>query len=66
MTEEKCRVCGKAPLSADEKALTRKLIDKDAAAFFCLSCMAEYLEAEEWELKEKIKEFRDKDCIFFR
>ena len=66
MTEEKCRVCGKSPLAEDEKALTRKLIDKNAPDFFCLTCMAEYLEAEEWELKEKIKEFRDKGCIFFR
>ena len=66
MQKEKCCVCGKAPLSTDETGLTKKLIDKNAVDYYCIICMAKFLEASEEELREKIEDFKKDDCIFFR
>ena len=59
METKKCYVCGKTPLTKDEIGLTKKIIDKKATAFYCLACMAEYLEVTEEELLAKIEEFKN-------
>lgn len=61
-----CYVCGKTPLSKDEVGLTKKLIDKKPDKFYCLSCLAEYLEVTEEELQDKIEEFKDEGCTLFK
>ena len=66
MTEKKCYVCGKTPLTKDEIGLTKKLINKKAASFYCLSCLAEYLEVTEEELLAKVEEFKNEDCTLFK
>jgi len=60
-----CKVCGKEPLTKDEIGLTKKLFDAEAKAFFCLSCLAEYLEVEEEYLRDKLQEFKDEGCTLF-
>lgn len=66
MERKKCYVCGKAPLSKDEIGLTKKLIGKKSTEFYCLQCMAEYLEVTEEELLAKIEEFKNEGCILFK
>ena len=66
MAEKKCYVCGKIPLSKDEIGLTKKLIDKKAVNFYCLSCLAESLEVTEEELLAKIEEFKEEGCTLFK
>ena len=64
--EKVCYVCGKSPLGKDEIGLVKKLIDKNAKHFYCLDCLAEYLEVTAEELKDKIEEFRDEGCALFQ
>lgn len=66
MERKKCYVCGKAPLSKDEIGLTKKLIDKKPTVFYCLPCLAEYLEVTEEELIAKIEEFKEEGCVLFK
>ena len=66
MEKKKCYVCGKTPLSKDEIGITKKLIDKKTTTFYCLSCLAEYLEVTEDELLAKIEEFKNEGCVLFR
>lgn len=66
MEDKKCYVCGKYPLSKDEIGLTKKIIDKKTSIFYCLKCMAEYLEVTEEELVNKIEEFKEEGCTFFK
>lgn len=66
MESKKCFVCGKNPLSKDEIGLTKKIIDKKATSFYCLSCLAEYLEVTEEELLAKIEEFKNDGCALFK
>ena len=66
MERKKCYVCGKAPLSKDEIGLTKKLIDKKSTVFYCLPCLADYLEVTEEELIAKIEEFKEEGCVLFK
>lgn len=56
--------CGR-PLILDEIALHRKLINRGAEEFMCLTCLAEYLNSDEDTLREKIKFFRRQGCTLF-
>lgn len=62
---KKCYVCDRSPLTKNEIGLTKKLIDKKATTFYCIDCLAEYLEVTTEELEAKIEEFKDKGCKLF-
>ena len=59
-----CCQCSKK-LLPDEIALTRKLINRGASRFFCLSCLARHFELPESALEEKIRQFRAMGCTLF-
>ena len=61
---EQCANCASI-LSKDEKALNKKLIDKNIKHFMCLKCLANYLEVSEEALSEKIEEFKEEGCVLF-
>lgn len=61
-----CYVCGKSPLSKDEIGLTKKLIDKKSTVFYCLPCLADYLEVTQEELLDKLEEFKNEGCTLFQ
>lgn len=61
-----CYVCGKTPLSRNEVGLTKKLIDKKSPVFYCIPCLAEYLEVTSEELFAKIEYFKDEGCTLFK
>jgi len=60
-----CYVCNKENLSKNEIGLTKKLLSKDAKIYYCLDCLADYLEVETEFLLEKIEEFKNQGCEFF-
>jgi len=60
-----CYICGKEPLSKNEIGLTRKLLDKNPTRFYCLDCLAEYLEVDAEFLLAKIEEFKEQGCKLF-
>jgi len=60
-----CYVCRKEALSKNEIGLTKKLLDKDSKRFYCLDCLAEYLEVDTVFLLAKIEEFKENGCILF-
>ena len=66
MENKKCYVCGKEPLTKDEIGLTKKLLDTKSKVFYCIPCLAEYLEVTEEELLAKIEEFKDEGCTLFK
>lgn len=61
-----CYVCGKTPLNRDEIGLVKKLIDKKSQMFYCLPCLANYLEVTPEELLAKIEEFKEEGCTLFK
>lgn len=63
---KKCQYCGKL-LARDEIGLSRKLFEPETmrGKFTCLSCMAETLEVNEDDLRDKIEEFKAAGCKLF-
>ncbi len=65
MNDKVCYVCGKQNLSKNEMGLTKKLLSKDIKTYYCLDCLAEYLEVDAEFLLEKIEEFKAQGCELF-
>lgn len=65
MKVKKCYGCGKESLNKIEVGLTRKLLDKDSRRFYCLCCLAEYLEVDTELLLAKVEEFKEQGCKLF-
>ncbi|MCR5296966.1 MAG: hypothetical protein K6E17_06115 [Clostridiales bacterium] len=59
-----CTVCGR-PLIPDEIAMTRKMINRGARQFLCLTCLSRRFDVPEDVLREKIEEFREMGCTLF-
>jgi hypothetical protein len=64
--KKKCYLCGKEHLTKNEIALTKKLIDRDTKVFYCINCLAEYLEVDVEILIAKIEEFKEQGCDLFK
>lgn len=60
-----CVVCGKKDLDKDTIGINKKLLGEGIVNFFCLDCLAEYLECTVDELLDKIEEFKAEDCKLF-
>jgi len=63
--KKSCYVCGKEALSKNEIGLTKKLLDMDSKRFYCVDCLAEYLEVDVETLLAKVEEFKQQGCKFF-
>jgi biotin operon repressor len=60
-----CYICGKETLSKSEIGLTKKLLDNASKRFYCLDCLAEYLEIDTEFLHAKIEELKEQGCKLF-
>ena len=64
INEDNCMNCNR-PLEHDEIALTRKLINRGATEFMCLTCLAARFNVSEDILEEKIEHFKKQGCTLF-
>jgi hypothetical protein len=53
------------PLIKNEVALSQKLLGRNIENFYCINCMAEYLECPAEDLRVKIQEFKEQGCTLF-
>ena len=60
----RCKNCG-APLTSDEVAVTRKLINRGATEYMCVPCLAKWFEVKEDDIRERIEYFRASGCTLF-
>lgn len=65
MAKVTCYGCDKEKLSRNEKGLCKKLLGEEANFYYCLECLAEYLEVEVEFLLDKIEEFKTQGCDSF-
>jgi len=65
MNQKKCYICEKEGLSKNEIGLTKKLLGRDSKRFFCLDCLAAYLEVDTEFLLAKIEEYKEQGCTLF-
>ena len=59
-----CKQCARE-LTSDEIGLTRKMINRGATEFMCLTCLSGFFNCEESLLERKIEEFRKMGCSLF-
>lgn len=65
MKRVSCISCGKVDLSRNEIGINKKLLGEEAANFYCLNCLADYLEVMPQDILDKIEEFREEGCRLF-
>jgi len=65
MEKISCYACGKEALSKNEIGLTKKLLGRRSSRFYCLYCLAEYLEVDAESLLAKVEEFKAQGCKLF-
>ncbi|MDR2733022.1 MAG: hypothetical protein LBC99_00080 [Spirochaetota bacterium] len=63
--KKSCCICEKETLTKNEIGLTKKLLDKNAKRFYCIDCLAMYLEVDPEILLSKIEEFKEQGCTLF-
>jgi len=63
-TAKSCCECSRN-LIKDEIALSQKIIGRDTEEFYCIDCLAEYIECPVNDLKVKIQEFKEQGCALF-
>ena len=61
---ETCVSCGR-PLIRDEIAVTKKLINRGAVKFYCITCLAAYFEVRPEDIEERIRYFKQTGCTLF-
>ena len=65
MKTETCVSCGKAELLRNEIGINKKLLGDDISDFYCLDCLAEFLDVTPQDILDKIEEFKEEGCKLF-
>ncbi len=60
-----CFVCGQERLTHNVIGLNKKLLGRKIKQFYCLNCLAEYLEVTSEELLDKVEDFKSQGCTLF-
>lgn len=60
-----CASCGKKPLSKNEVGINKKLLGAESKGFYCLDCLADFLEVTPQDLLDKIEDFKSEGCKLF-
>lgn len=65
MEQEKCYQCGKA-LTHNEIGLHKKLVNRGAQKFLCITCLGKEFRVSEELLLQKIEDFKQMGCLLFQ
>ena len=60
-----CVSCCKENISKDEIGINKKLLGESILEYYCMDCLAEYLEVSVEDLEDKIEEFKEQGCTLF-
>ena len=60
-----CIACKKDKLDKNTLGLNKKLLGEDICNFYCMECLADYLDVTGEELQDKIEQFKAEGCKLF-
>ena len=63
--KQSCVICGRQELDRDTIGINQKLLGRKIDNYYCMECLADYLECTVEELQEKIEEFKADGCELF-
>lgn len=61
----KCVICGTKIKAKNIIGINKKLLGDDIINFYCMDCLADYLDVTVNDLNDKIEEFKDEGCKLF-
>lgn len=61
-----CVICRKQNLEKDVIGINKKLLGKQIRTFYCMDCLADYLDVTVEDLLAKIEEFKEEGCTLFK
>ncbi len=61
-----CSSCWKSPLTKDEIGASKKLLGTNTDQFYCIDCLAAYLDVTPEIINEKIQAFKEDGCVLFK
>lgn len=61
----RCKICEKE-LEHNELAINEKLLGRGLVSFYCLDCLADYLDSTREDLERMTQEFILEGCLRFR
>lgn len=59
-----CYLC-KESIDKNTIGLNKKLLGRSIVRFYCLSCLADYLDTTVEDLNVKIEDFKGQGCVLF-
>lgn len=62
---KQCIACGKNNLTRNEIGINIKLLGEKTEVYYCMDCLAEYLEVTKQDILDKIEEFKEEGCKLF-
>ena len=65
MSREFCVSCGRSDLIKNEIGINKKLLGENIENYYCLPCLADYLEVSPQDIQDKIDEFKEEGCKLF-
>lgn len=65
MDKKSCCSCWKEPLTKYEIGISKKLLGMKTKKYYCMNCMAGYLDTTVNNLLEQIEEFKADGCTLF-
>ena len=60
-----CVICGRKHLEKNTIGINKKLLGEKIDNYYCMDCLADYLECTVQELLDKIEEFKAEGCKLF-
>lgn len=63
--KNKCVACGTENIDKNTLGLNKKLLGTGIKNYYCMDCLADYLDVTVEELLDKIEEFKDEGCKLF-
>ena len=60
-----CVICGRQHLEKNTIGINKKLLGEKIENYYCMDCLADYLECTVQELLDKIEEFKAEGCKLF-
>ncbi|MEY8356735.1 hypothetical protein AALB39_25760 [Lachnospiraceae bacterium 54-53] len=61
----RCISCGQDNLPRNTVGINKKLLGEHIESYYCMDCLAEYLDVTVEDLYDKIEEFKEDGCELF-